>query len=726
MTGLALVLAASVLLQISGCVGATGSNGSGGNPPPASVQIGAVGTSGITTTAAAVSWVTNVPADSQVEFGTTASYGQSTALDSSMVMSHSVGLSGLSASTTYHFRVKSRDASGNLASSSDQTFTTLAVPDTTAPTVSITAPTQGATVSGTVSVSANASDNVGVAGVQFRLDGANLGAEDTTAPYSASWNTTTVSNGNHTLTAVARDAAGNQTTSAAVTVTVSNAAADTTPPSVSISAPAQGATVSGSVTVSATASDNVGVAGVQFQLDGVSLSAEDTVAPYSISWDTATASNATHTLTAVARDAAGNRATSASVSVTVLNNSGTVVRVGPTDSWCSTINGAAPGTTIILLAGNYSSPCRINASGTASAPITVRSESSSASQRAVMTYGGNTSNVIDISGSFLVLQWLSFNPTQDGVDAIRIHTGHDIVIQENWFTGIGGICVVYNDNGSVQRVTVRGNVMKNLSSTAMYFGCHDGVACHATELLIEGNLVDGVFSSSPNTVGYALEIKLNSYGTVRDNTMYRTKGPCITIYGSDRGDPPSIVEGNYVEASQNDAGINISGGPAIVRNNIAIGNANGGIWAQDYNGRGLQKNVWIVNNTVLNNSGAGIIVQNWASGNGNVLAFNAIAPKSGMNALSPSSPAGTVMGNITCSPASSCFDQPNTAPYDLWPLSGGPLIGAAGSGSEPWRVTDDFMGVPRGSAADVGAFQRTGPGSGPLVGGGNPRPPRQP
>jgi hypothetical protein len=286
--------------------------------------------------------------------------------------------------------------------------------------------------------------------------------------------------------------------------------------------------------------------------------------------------------------------------------------------------------------------------------------------------------------------------------------------------------VVYNDNGSVQRVTVRGNVMKNLSSTAMYFGCHDGVACHATELLIEGNLVDGVFSSSPNTVGYALEIKLNSYGTVRDNTMYRTKGPCITIYGSDRGDPPSIVEGNYVEASQNDAGINISGGPAIVRNNIAIGNANGGIWAQDYNGRGLQKNVWIVNNTVLNNSGAGIIVQNWASGNGNVLAFNAIAPKSGTNALSPSSPAGTVMGNITCSPASSCFDQPNTAPYDLWPLSGGPLIGAAGSGSEPWRVTDDFMGVPRGSAADVGAFQRTGPGSGPLVGGGNPRPPRQP
>src|SRR5207244_1446908 len=101
-----------------------------------------------------------------------------------------------------------------------------------------------------------------VVGVQFKLDGANLGIEDTASPYSTSWNTTTAANGIHTLTAVARDAAGNSTTSAAVTVTVSN---DTTPPAVSISAPAANATVSGTVTVSATASDNVGVVGVQFK-----------------------------------------------------------------------------------------------------------------------------------------------------------------------------------------------------------------------------------------------------------------------------------------------------------------------------------------------------------------------------------------------------------------------------------------------------------------------------
>jgi hypothetical protein len=78
-----------------------------------------------------------------------------------------------------------------------------------------------------VPVSATASDNVGVAGVQFRLDGANLGSEDTSSPFSTTWNTTTVSNGTHTLSAVARDAAGNQRT-ASVTLTVSNTT--TTPP----------------------------------------------------------------------------------------------------------------------------------------------------------------------------------------------------------------------------------------------------------------------------------------------------------------------------------------------------------------------------------------------------------------------------------------------------------------------------------------------------------------
>ena len=204
---------------------------------------------------------------------------------------------GLSPSTTYSYTVAAYDAAGNLsAQSSSASATTQAPPDTTPPTVSITSPVSGATVGGTTSVTANASDNVGVVGVQFLLDGANLGAEDTAAPYSVSWNTTTANNGSHTLTAVARDAAGNRTTSAAVTVTVFN---DTTPPTVSITSPVSGATVGGTTSVTASASDNVGVVGVQFLLDGANLGVEDAAAPYSVSWNTTTASNGSHTLTAV-------------------------------------------------------------------------------------------------------------------------------------------------------------------------------------------------------------------------------------------------------------------------------------------------------------------------------------------------------------------------------------------------------------------------------------------
>src|SRR5438128_1432897 len=95
-------------------------------------------------------------------------------------------------------------------------------PDNIPPSVSISSPVSGSTLSGTATISANASDDVGVAGVQFKLDGNNIGTEVTTAPYSASRDTTILLNGSHMLSAVARDAAGNRTTSAPVPVTVAN------------------------------------------------------------------------------------------------------------------------------------------------------------------------------------------------------------------------------------------------------------------------------------------------------------------------------------------------------------------------------------------------------------------------------------------------------------------------------------------------------------------------
>jgi hypothetical protein len=356
--------------------------------------------------------------------------------------------------------------------------------DVVAPTVAFTTPAANATVSGTVTLTASASDNTGVVGVEFLLDGVSMGAEDTASPYSLSWNTAVVSNGNHTLTATARDAAGNNT-SASIAVKVSNAVAcpcsvwksgaavggivadpnavelgvkiqsdmagyitglrfyksasntgthvghlwtstgtllgsvtfagetasgwqqasfasaiainantmyvasyhtdtgnynatepglstaadapplhalasgasggnglyaygasgtfptqswdatnywvdvvfdtvpthETVPPTVNITAPSAGANVSGTISIAATATDNAGVAGVQFTVDGVAAGAEDTSSPYDVSWNSATVANGTHTIAAAARDTAGNTA-SASIVVTVQNTTG--------------------------------------------------------------------------------------------------------------------------------------------------------------------------------------------------------------------------------------------------------------------------------------------------------------------------------------------------------------------------------------------------------------------
>jgi glucose/arabinose dehydrogenase len=451
---------------------------------------------------------------------------------------------GLTPATTYSYAVSAFDAADNdSALSASASATTLTPPtDTTPPTVSMTAPSSGSTVSGTLAVRANAADNVGVAGVQFLLDGTSLGAEDTTAPYALTWDTTAAGNGSHALTARARDAAGNTSTSPAVTVTVSNtppgpgdpaasyafdegagttagdasghglngtltngatwgtgrnnnavsldgtddyvdlanpvglrltgsmtisawvnssafpsddaaivskrgsdgfqldttvdhgartigfkltgsggndmfrygatpmqvntwyhisgvynastrsmdvylngqldngvlegtvgaaqqdspenvnigrrptgsfqfngriddvriypraltaadiqtdmvtpvgssSPSDPTPPTVSITAPANGAQVSGIVTVTADATDNIGVSGVQVYVDGATVGAEDTTPPYGADWDTRTIPNGAHTLTARARDAVGNSAVSSPVVVNVANTS---------------------------------------------------------------------------------------------------------------------------------------------------------------------------------------------------------------------------------------------------------------------------------------------------------------------------------------------------------------------------------------------------------------------
>ncbi|MGE3326854.1 MAG: Ig-like domain-containing protein, partial [Acidimicrobiia bacterium] len=203
------------------------------------------------------------------------------------------------------------------------------------PTVVVSAPTAGSTVSGAAVVLSASTTGAGVLGVQFRVDGVNVGGEDTTAPYSVNWNSTGASNGAHTVSAVARTAS-TSVTSAGVSVTVSNVVA---PPTVVVSAPTAGSTVSGAAVVLSASTTGAGVLGVQFRVDGVNVGGEDTTAPYSVNWNSTGASNGAHTVSAVARTASTS-VTSAGVSVTVSNVVAppTVVVSAPTAG--STVSGA--------------------------------------------------------------------------------------------------------------------------------------------------------------------------------------------------------------------------------------------------------------------------------------------------------------------------------------------------------------------------------------------------
>ncbi len=154
---------------------------------------------------------------------------------------------------THQLIVRGREGNCQLGTITIAPYVMTPPADTTPPTVAMSAPDNGATVSSSVTVSATALDNVGVVGVQFKLDGANLGAEDTASPYNATWNTTSSANGSHTLTAVARDVAGNQTTASPVTVQVNNVA--NTAPVVQVG-PDQTITLPAIATLSASVSDD--------------------------------------------------------------------------------------------------------------------------------------------------------------------------------------------------------------------------------------------------------------------------------------------------------------------------------------------------------------------------------------------------------------------------------------------------------------------------------------
>lgn len=220
-------------------------------------------------------------------------------------------ISGLDPNRAHYFAVTAYDTDGVESPYSS----IVTIPEAISPVTAVTAPANNVTVSGTVSVAADASDNVGVTKIEFYVNGI-LTATDTATPYVYSWNTSALASGTYTLMTKAYDAAGNIGQSGVVAVNVVN---DTIAPVVSLTAPGNNATVSGSVAITASASDNIGVSNVELYINGV-LAFAGNVAPYTYNWNTTSVANGSYTLTARAYDNIGNIGQSATVSVTVSND----------------------------------------------------------------------------------------------------------------------------------------------------------------------------------------------------------------------------------------------------------------------------------------------------------------------------------------------------------------------------------------------------------------------
>lgn len=191
--------------------------------------------------------------------------------------------------------------------------------DTQAPTAQITAPAANAVLSGLVNVTANATDNAGVTGVELFVNGL-FESDDFTAPYSLPWNTQPLANGFYDLTVRAYDNAGNTTTSSTVRVQYVR---ETTPPAVAITAPTSGASVGALTTLRATATDASGVRFVRFSVDFQEIGTAITPVSgntYEVSWDSRSVAPGAHGIIAVATDGVGTSAVSPTVNFNVFTD----------------------------------------------------------------------------------------------------------------------------------------------------------------------------------------------------------------------------------------------------------------------------------------------------------------------------------------------------------------------------------------------------------------------
>ncbi|KAL9656418.1 hypothetical protein ABK040_005183 [Willaertia magna] len=404
--------------------------------------------------------------------------------------------------------------------------------------------------------------------------------------------------------------------------------------------------------------------------------------------------------------------------------------VSTSDQLWSKINTLQPGDELIIKGGSYTSKYsgsfyrEVTATGTLTKPIRVYG----APGEKVIIDGdtGGSQNIINFKVQYFEMKNIEF---RYGSRGLRFLSASNVVFQDLIVHETRDVGIAMNDNGQTyNNITFRRNEVYNTHGTGecFYLGCNSAT-CALTNSLIENNICH---DTQQGDQGDGIEIKTGSYNNiVRNNVIYNTKYPAITLYSNYYGStynansfPVNIVEGNIIWNVGSDNGIQVTG-CAIIRNNVVLSAAASGIAIQQ--NQGTVENVKVYHNTVVTAASACLRVT--TAGKGIVLANNALyCGSSNALYLAQTSSDMIIMGNVglgntninaatypqgftkSTGTLATDFQQATTLPYNLYPTANSGVRKVANA---TYVTTYDFNNNNRADQAkllggyDVGAYQ---------------------
>ncbi len=625
--------------------------------------------------------------------------------------------------------VTARDAVGNTSIDTlVVTYSTSTPGDTTAPSVTITSPTSSSTYitsSGTLALAGSASDNVGVTQVSWSNNRVGSGTASGTTSWSVG--SITLQSGSNIITVTARDAANNQNTDV---LTVTYNVADTTPPTISSTNPASGATnasTSGAITV--IFSETMSAASINsstFMVNGVSGSISVNGATATFTPSSALANTTSYTVTVVGgangvKDAAGNALASNyswsfTTSAPLACGSSTVLCVDDTagaSQEYSTIQAAVnvvrPGDTILVYDGNYTG-FTISADGTTSSRIVIKAEGSSA----------------------------VINQANSNGEGITLSNANYVTIEGFTITNMPNYGLASHNataTNPMHGLIIRGNTVQN-SGTGSTSNWPNIYLSEAADSLIENNVASGSVQSH----GIYLANGGSDNTTLRGNRCFNNAKNGIHFNGdiSIGGDGlhSGLIVENNVLYNNIDNGIDADGvQDSVFRNNLMYGNGRNALRVFQIDAAAGPKNLKVINNTLIVPSGGGwalklsedlgghtffnniLLSDNSSTGSISVANANFVSNNNALVGRLSYNGESSILGLVSWQAAgydinsfmttsSSLFVNAASANYQL--NAGAPAIDAGGvSLNSVLAPLTDILGAarPQGIAFDLGAYE---------------------